>query len=167
MQQTLLRAIEARFSCRNFQTGRALSGEELALLLQAGRLAPSAFGLEPWRFLTIVDAPARQAVSHACFDQPAASSAAALIVIVALVDALDPASSYVRARFEAEARGGDAAPIHDAYRSFGRWGSATLPQRTCCCRRRTWGSGVARSVASMPIPWAPRWRSLPEKSPRW
>lgn len=120
MQQTLLGAIEARFSCRNFQTGRALSGDELALLLQAGRLAPSAFGLEPWRFVTIVDAPMRQAVAHACLDQPAASTAAALIVIVALVDALDPDSSYVGARFEAEARGGDAAPIHDAYRTFYR-----------------------------------------------
>lgn len=120
MQQTLLRAIEARFSCRNFQPERALTGEELALLLQAGQLAPSAFGLEPWRFVTIVDAPGREALAHACFDQPAASTAAALIVIVALVAALDPASSYVRARFEAEARGGDAAPIHDAYRAFYR-----------------------------------------------
>lgn len=118
MQQTMLGAIEARYSCRDFQTGRPLSGEELALLLQAGRLAPSAFGLEPWRFVTVVDAPMRQAVARACFDQPAVSTAAALIVIVALVDALDPDSSYVSARFEAEARGGDAAPVHDAYRAF-------------------------------------------------
>lgn len=118
MQQTLLEAIAARYSCRDFLPGRFVSAEELELLLEAGRLAPSAFGLEPWRFVRVVDDIRRKAVAQACFDQPAASSAAALIVIVALVEQLDPDSAYVRARFEAEARGQDMAPIYSAYRAM-------------------------------------------------
>jgi nitroreductase len=118
MQQTLLEPIMARYSCRNFLPGRPLSSAELDSLLEAGRLAPSAFGLEPWRFISVVDDAQREAVAQACFDQPAASTAAALIVIVALVEALDPDSAYVRARFEAEARGQDTAPIYAAYREM-------------------------------------------------
>jgi len=118
MQQTLLEAISARYSCRDFLPGRSVSPDELELLLQAGRLAPSAFGLEPWRFISVVDDARRKAVAQACFDQPAAITAAALIVIVVLVDELDPDSAYVRARFEAEARGQDTAPIYAAYREM-------------------------------------------------
>jgi nitroreductase len=120
MQPTLLDAIQQRYACRQFVAGQPVSASELAALLEAGRLAPSAFGLEPWRFITVVDESKRAAVAHACYDQPAAATAAALIVIVALIDALDPDSDYVRARFEAEARGQDTAPIYDPYRAMSR-----------------------------------------------
>lgn len=116
----LLDAIQQRYACRAFQADRPLTEAELALLCEAGRLAPSAFGLEPWRFVTVTDAVARARIAGACFDQPAATTAAAFIVIVALVAALDPDSTYVRARFEAEARGGDLAPIYDAWRALCR-----------------------------------------------
>ncbi len=117
MPTTLLDSIKQRYACRQFLAGQSVSSDELALLLEAGRLAPSAFGLEPWRFM-LVDAEQRAAVTRACYDQPAVTTAAALIAIVALVEVLDPDSAYVRARFEAEARGGDMAPVYEAYRTF-------------------------------------------------
>ena len=120
MSSTLLDAIQLRYACRQFVADRPVPADELALLREAGRLAPSAFGLEPWRFITVDAAAQRTAIARACFDQPAATSAAAFMVIVALVAALDPDSDYVRARFEAEARGQDIAPIMAAYRAFYR-----------------------------------------------
>ena len=125
MPRKLLDAIQQRYACREFEAGKPLTADELALLREAGRLAPSAFGLEPWHFITVTDAAVRARIARACFDQPAAATAAALIVIVALVDALEPDSAYVRARFEAEARGGDAAPIDAAYRALHDSGSIT------------------------------------------
>lgn len=119
MPPTLLDPIQQRYACRQFVAGQAVSSDELGLLLEAGRLAPSAFGLEPWRFV-VVDAAQRAAVARACFDQPAVTSAAALVAIVALVAKLDPDSDYVRLRFKAEARGGDMAPIYEAYRAHYR-----------------------------------------------
>lgn len=116
----LLEAIRQRYACRDFLADRPVSTDALALLLEAGRLAPSSFGLEPWRFVTVVDAADRAAAARACYDQPAAATAAAFIAIVALVANLDPESDYVRARFEAEARGGDTAPIYAAYRAHYR-----------------------------------------------
>jgi len=119
MRPTLLDSIKQRYACRQFVAGRAVSSDELGLLMEAGRLAPSAFGLEPWRFV-IVDAAQRATVARACYDQPAVTTAAALIAIVALVAVLDPDSDYVRARFEAEARGGDTSSVYEAYRAFYR-----------------------------------------------
>lgn len=118
MPPTLLDAIQRRFACRRFSAGEPLTGSELALLLEAGSLAPSAFGLEPWRFITVANEARRATVAEACYGQPAATTAAAFIIIVALVAPLDPDSDYVKARFEAEARGEDAAPIFSAYRSL-------------------------------------------------
>jgi len=119
MPPTLLDPIRQRYSCRRFAADHAVSPDQLALLLEAGRLAPSAFGLEPWRFVA-VDTDHREAVARACYDQPAVTSAAALVAIVALGAVLDPDSDYVRARFEAEARNGDTAPVYEAYRAFYR-----------------------------------------------
>lgn len=116
----VLEAIQQRYACREFVAGQPVSAGELVVVLEAGRLAPSAFGLEPWRFISVDDDAGRAAVVRACADQSAAATAAALIVIVALVTALDPDSDYVRTRFEAEARGGDPAPIAAAYRAFYR-----------------------------------------------
>lgn len=121
----LLDAIQQRYACRQFVAGQAVSESELDLVREAGRLAPSAFGLEPWHFMTLLDPAQRAAVAHACYDQPAAATAAAFIVIVARVDALDPDSDYVRARFVVEARGQDTALIHESYRAFYRADGAT------------------------------------------
>jgi nitroreductase len=118
-EPALLDAIGRRYACRKFVTDRALSDTELALVLEAGRVAPSAFGLEPWRFIVVPDG-ARAAVAHACYEQPAATTAAALVAVVALVAALDPDSAYVRARFAAEKRGDDLASIYAAYREHYR-----------------------------------------------
>lgn len=116
----LLPAIQSRFACRDFVPGQAPSPQQLAELVEAGRLAPSAFGLEPWRLVVVTNPGDRAAIARACFDQPAARTAPAFIVVVALVEALDPGSDYVRDRFDAEARGGDPAPIHEAYAAFHR-----------------------------------------------
>lgn len=116
MKPPLLDAIQQRYACREFIDDKLISADELTVLLEGGRLAPSAFGLEPWRFVTVTETAEKTALAHACFDQPAATSAAAFIVVIALVDKLDSDSDYVRAQFQAEARGQDVTPIYDAYR---------------------------------------------------
>jgi len=120
VQPDLLDVIQQRYACREFVANQSVSLGELALLVEAGRLAPSAFGLEPWRFIPVTSKAKRTAIAHACQDQPAAAAAAAFIVVVALVAALDPDSKYVQKQFKAEARDGDPAPIHEAYRAFHR-----------------------------------------------
>lgn len=114
----LLPALTGRFACRSF-TGKAVSDADLQAILEAGRIAPSGFGMEPWRFMVVRTAETRSRVASACFDQPPAATAPVLIAVIALVEALQPDSAYVQARLEAEAGGG---PVPDelkaAYRGF-------------------------------------------------
>lgn len=114
----LLPALTGRFACRSF-TGKAVSDADLQAILEAGRIAPSGFGMEPWRFMVVRTAEARSKATSACFNQPPAATAPVLIAVIALVEALQPDLAYVQARLEAEAGGG---PVPDelkaAYRGF-------------------------------------------------
>ena len=67
MPNTLNDAIQRRYACHEFAKGKPVSADELAWVLEAGRLAPSAFGLEPWRFIVVTDAAGRAAVAQACY----------------------------------------------------------------------------------------------------
>ena len=100
----LLSCIGGRFACRQYRNA-PVADDELNLVLEAGRIAPSAVGMEPWRFVVVQSPAARKKVAAACFDQPAAATAPLMIAVVALVDVLAPGSAYVEARLAAEAGG--------------------------------------------------------------
>ena len=51
--QQLLETMRTRFACKEFMPGQGVSDEDFTLILEAGRLAPSSFGFEPWQFLSI------------------------------------------------------------------------------------------------------------------
>ena len=59
----VLQAIRERRSIRRFTEAR-VSEEVLQSILEAGRWAPSGLNNQPWRFVTIVDASMRKAVSE-------------------------------------------------------------------------------------------------------
>ncbi|HYP68700.1 MAG TPA: nitroreductase family protein [Thiobacillaceae bacterium] len=109
--------ISARHACRRF-TPHEVQYESLRAVLEAGRLAPSGFGLEPWRFLVVQETILREQVAEACFSQPPAATAPALIILVALLEALRPGSSFVKRQLEAEAGDSDPAPVMETYREF-------------------------------------------------
>jgi len=109
--------ILARYACRAF-TVEDVDDEALGCVLNAGRLAPSGYGLEPWRFVVVRSPDLRRRAAAACFDQAPATTAPVLIVLVALTDALRPGSAFVQRQLEAEAAGADPAPLLEGYRTF-------------------------------------------------
>lgn len=113
----ILSAIHQRYACRSFAS-ELVAGSDLQSILEAGRIAPSGFGMEPWRFVVVQSAGARSSVAAACFNQSPALTAPVLIALVAVVDALYPDSSYVQSRLEAEAGGPVPAELRSAYRGF-------------------------------------------------
>jgi nitroreductase len=117
MDKNCLIEITTRRACRHFSND-SLEMKTLRSVLEAGRQAPSGFGLEPWRFLVVEKEELRSHVARACFEQPPAATAPVLIVLVARVAALQPDSGYVREQLLAEAGGSDPAPVMEAYRAF-------------------------------------------------
>ena len=113
----LLSSLKGRFACRQF-TDEPVPGEQFERVMEAGRIAPSAYGMEPWRFIAIRSPAARRNVAAACYNQPAASTAPELIAVVALAEALTPGSAFVEARLAAEAGGPPPEELREAYRGL-------------------------------------------------
>lgn len=52
-KQDILAAFEFRHACKQFDPAKTIPDEDFNLILEAGRLSPSSFGFEPWRFVVI------------------------------------------------------------------------------------------------------------------
>ena len=52
---TITQALEWRYATKKFDATKKLTDAQVTMLLEAARLAPSSFGLQPWRFLVIED----------------------------------------------------------------------------------------------------------------
>lgn len=110
-----LRAMERRYACKLFD-GRALPAELERYILECGRLSPSSFGLEGWKFvanrpeglvrtaegaLKAQRGSLREALYRACFSQEAVQSAGLVVVILARkAEAYDPDGPFVLQRSE-------------------------------------------------------------------
>lgn len=49
----ILDAFNFRHACKEFDASKIISEEDFNTILEAGRLSPSSFGFEPWKFLVI------------------------------------------------------------------------------------------------------------------
>jgi nitroreductase len=96
MRQQLLDAFHRRHACHQFHAGRDLPCADLDFILEAGRLSPSSFGLEQWKFLVLTQPEVKRQLQAACFDQPQVGSASAVLVILARIADLSPDSDHVR-----------------------------------------------------------------------
>lgn len=53
LNETLESMFETRFTCKRYDPERGVSDADLHTILEAARMSPSSFGLEPWKFLVI------------------------------------------------------------------------------------------------------------------
>ena len=114
----LLELFHRRHACHQFQADRPLTDDELTTILEAGRLSPSSFGLEQWKFVVLRASEDKAAMQAACFDQPQVGSASALVVILAKLAELDPDHPYAQKLLAREYPGEAYAPALKNYRGF-------------------------------------------------
>ena len=77
--------VEARQSCRAYDSSREVEADKLARIIDAARLAPSACNSQPWHLITVNDANRRKEVAQALTSigmNKWAEQATAFIVIV-------------------------------------------------------------------------------------
>lgn len=84
-----------RHACKIFDEKRAISDSEWAQILEAGRLAPSSLGLEPWEFELIENKNLREKLRGASWGQAQITSASKLLIIYAKISDLAPNSDYI------------------------------------------------------------------------
>ncbi|WP_332699495.1 NAD(P)H-dependent oxidoreductase [Halalkalibacter lacteus] len=59
-KQEILKAYQFRHACKAFDNNKKISDEDFHFILETGRLSPSSFGFEPWKFVVIQDAALRE-----------------------------------------------------------------------------------------------------------
>jgi len=118
MKQQLVDLFQKRFACHLFQADRPIASGDLSYILEAGRLSPSSFGLEQWKFVVLTSPRHKHALQAACFQQPQVGTAAAVVVILAKLADMDPDSDYVRHVLAREYPGDQFESAWKNYRSF-------------------------------------------------
>jgi len=53
MENNFLDAMMFRHACKEFDSSKKISDEEFNTILEMGRLSPSSFGFEPWKFVIV------------------------------------------------------------------------------------------------------------------
>lgn len=86
MEQSITKALAWRFAVRTFDTTKTIAKEDLTTILESGRLAPSSFGIEPWKFIVVENKDVRAQLRTAGYNQPKITDAAVLIVIARRTD---------------------------------------------------------------------------------
>jgi nitroreductase len=59
-KQEIIEAYWFRHACKEFDSAQKISAEDFDFILETGRLSPSSFGLEPWKFLVVQNLELRE-----------------------------------------------------------------------------------------------------------
>jgi len=81
--ERIIKALNWREATKQFDTSKKLTEEQLNTLIEAARLAPSSFGLQPWSFVVVSDPAVRTELRAASWDQAQITDASQLIVFTA------------------------------------------------------------------------------------
>jgi nitroreductase len=94
-EQDILDAFNFRHACKAFDPERKIADEDFRFILEIGRLSPSSFGFEPWRFLVIQDMALREKLLAATWGaQGQFPSASHVVAILVRKDDMRPGSDY-------------------------------------------------------------------------
>jgi len=84
--QDLISALSFRYATKQFDPTRKIDPASWDALLQSLVLAPSSFGLQPWRFLVINNPEIRASLREVSWNQPQITEADRLVVITTRTD---------------------------------------------------------------------------------
>jgi len=99
MQNPILKALEFRHACKVFDENRKIPKEELHAILEAGRISPSSFGMEAWKFLVVQNEELKAKIRPACWDQVQITSCSDLVIILVDIEKAKPESGHPEKMF--------------------------------------------------------------------
>ena len=59
-KEKIMEAFHFRHACKEFDPMQKISEEDFKFILETGRLSPSSFGYEPWKFLVVQNKELRE-----------------------------------------------------------------------------------------------------------
>lgn len=107
-------AVDARRSVRKF-TPEKVPADVLQRCLDAALLAPNSSNMQPWEFYRVQSSDKKSELIKACFGQPAAATAAEIVVAVARIDMWRRNQKLMLEQLE---KGKAPGPVLDYYRKL-------------------------------------------------
>lgn len=93
---TFLEISEFRYACKKFDINKKISDDDFAVILEAGRLAPSSFGLEPTRLIASKNDNFKNELKKACWDQNHIAEASHVVIFKSLKANMQASSNYIK-----------------------------------------------------------------------
>jgi nitroreductase len=112
----LLAALRWRYATKKFDPAKKIPAATWAALEQALVLAPSSFGLEPWKFVVVTDPAVKQKLSAASWNQTQPADCSHLVAFAFKKD-LGPADVDKLVARTVATRGGPASAL-DGYKGM-------------------------------------------------
>jgi nitroreductase len=91
--------VEFRHACKIFDSNKKISKDDLRYILECTRLAPSSFGMEPWKFLVISNEKLKAELKPYCWNQPQITTCSHLVIILAAIESIKPSSNIPQQKF--------------------------------------------------------------------
>ena len=82
----LLEDLKWRYATKSFNPQKLIDDDQLAPLLESLRLAPSSFGLQPWKFIVVSDPETKQKLFPFSWGNRQVLDCSHLVVLCSLVD---------------------------------------------------------------------------------
>jgi len=99
MKKEFIEAMDFRHACKEFDSSKKISDEDIKFILEVGRKSPSSFGMEPWKFLVITNEELKAKIRPFCWDQVQVTSCSHLVIVLAKIDGVKPSSNIPQAKF--------------------------------------------------------------------
>lgn len=91
---SFLSNLEWRYAAKKFDTTKKVSDEDMNKILEAIRLTPTSFGMQPYHFYIVTNQEKKQAIEAAAYHQPQVSTSSHLIVMCARNDLMAVKDEY-------------------------------------------------------------------------
>lgn len=80
----ILEKLNWRYATKRFDTSKKVSDKDFEMLIEAVRLSPSSWGLQPWKFVVVKDKSIREKLKIAAWGQTQITDASHLVVLCSL-----------------------------------------------------------------------------------
>ena len=81
--ETITEALHWRYAVKEFDASKKLSDEQWKVLQQSLLLSASSFGLQPWKFVVVIDDAKKRALRADAWDQGQVEACSHLVVVCA------------------------------------------------------------------------------------
>ena len=100
MSKSFKEALEFRHACKSFDKNKKISNTDMEFILNAARVSPSSYGLEPSQYIVITNEKLKNQIQEVSMNQSQVSNCSHLVIVLAGINEVKIESGTPRKRFE-------------------------------------------------------------------